>query len=129
VSAALQQIASGRFLTAFVKGEFERPARSNGLKARTRALAPPNAGLQRHAHDKRDEVQRIRNETDEARGIQRLDFFAFFFFTAFLRFFFFPTVLCSISGFHRFAVNVGHRESFKWAVQRNVRPWKKDLRP
>jgi len=30
-------------------------------------------------------------------GIQRLDFFAFFFFTAFLRFFFFPTVLCAPS--------------------------------
>jgi hypothetical protein len=36
-------------------------------------------------------------------GIQPLDFFAFFFFTAFLPFFFFPTVLCSISGFHFFA--------------------------
>ena len=25
--------------------------------------------------------------------------------------------------------NVGDRECFKWAVQRNVRPWKKDSRP
>jgi hypothetical protein len=38
VSAALQQAAPGHFLTAFVKGEFERPARSKGLK--NRFLAP-----------------------------------------------------------------------------------------